>query len=52
MSRKQKFKQIVAGVALVACGIISASVTGDSTAAVLLVPWGLYTTFTREKLVM
>ena len=52
MSRKQKVKQVVAGAVLVACGIISAAETGDGTAALMLVPIGLYTVFTREKVVM
>ena len=45
-------KQRLVGLALIAIGIITAVVTnGDLTVSVLLVPLGLYTLFTKYKIV-
>ena len=51
MSRKQKIKQIVAGLVLIVCGIVPAIIENDGTVAVLTVPAGVALMFTREKVV-
>lgn len=45
-------KQKLVGLGLIAIGIITAVVTdGDLTVSVLLVPLGVYTLFTKHKIV-
>ena len=51
MSRKQKIKQIAAGLLLIVCGIVPAIIENDGTIAVLTVPAGVALMFTREKVV-
>ena len=50
-SRKQKIKQIAAGLALIACSIVPIIIENDATIAVLTVPLGVALIFTREKVV-
>lgn len=52
MSKKQKLKQVIVGLIMVILGVISAVVTDDGTAAVMIIPMGLYAIFTHEKVVM
>ena len=49
MSKKQKIKQILAGLVLIIGGIISAAITNDATAAVIVVPLGAVLMLTRER---
>lgn len=41
--------QKLAGITLIICGITSAVITNDGTAAALLIPMGAYTAITKEK---
>lgn len=52
MSKKQRLKQIIVGLIMVALGILSAVETDDGTAAMMIIPMGLYAIFTHEKVVM
>ena len=45
----RKLKQKLSGIALVIIGILSILPEKDATAALLLVPIGLYVTFTKEQ---
>lgn len=45
----EKLKQKLSGIVLVLLGIISVIPEHDATAAVLIVPLGLYLVFTREQ---
>lgn len=42
-------KQKIAGMIFIACGIISALPERDITAAILIVPLGIYAIFTKKK---
>ena len=44
-----KIKQILAGLALVAIGILSTKIDNDATAAVFLIPIGTYAIFSKEE---
>lgn len=52
MSKAQKIKQVLVGLALVALSIVGAKVANDSTSAFITIPMGLYAIFTKEKVVM
>ena len=41
-------KQRIMGLVIVAIGILSGMIDGDITAAILLVPLGLYSAFTKD----
>jgi hypothetical protein len=43
-------KQKIAGMIFIACGIISALPERDITAAILIVPLGIYAIFTKKDL--
>lgn len=43
-------KQKIAGMIFIACGIISALLEHDITAAILIVPLGIYAIFTKKDL--
>lgn len=45
----EKLKQKLAGIVLVFVGILSVIPEHDATAAVLIVPLGLYALFTKEQ---
>lgn len=44
---KKKLMQKLAGLVLIACGMVPAFMDGDCGAAALLVPFGLYLMFTK-----
>lgn len=44
-----KIKQKLYGIALIAIGILSVLPDKDATAALLIVPMGIYMVFTKEK---
>lgn len=48
---KQRTTQKLCGVVLIVCGILSAIINNDSTAAVLIIPLGVGILFTREQVV-
>ena len=48
---KQRTTQKLCGVVVIVCGILSAVINNDSTAAVLIIPLGLGILFTREQVV-
>lgn len=50
MTKKQKRKQIIVGLILIILGILSITIENDATAAVLVVPLGVYAIFTKEKI--
>lgn len=45
-------KQRYLGVALVVLGVLSAIILGDGTAALLIVPLGLYVACTKERILL
>lgn len=46
---KEKIKQKLSGIVLVIVGILSVLPEHDATFALLVVPLGLYVTFTKEQ---
>lgn len=45
-----RIKQIIKGAALTMLGIVSIFIDNDATAAILIIPLGLYVIFTEENL--
>jgi hypothetical protein len=52
MTKAQKIKQVLVGLALIAISIVGAKVANDSTSACRTIPMGLYAIFTKDKVVM
>ena len=54
MSRKMKrwIAQRLAGLTLIACGVIPWAITGDGTAALFFVPFGLYMMLTKSDILV
>lgn len=44
-----KIKQILAGIVLIVIGILSTTIDNDATAAVFLIPIGIYAIFSKEE---
>lgn len=51
MYKKWKLQQKIMGLLLTLCGIVAPYIDNDITASILFIPLGLYTMFTREKVI-
>lgn len=51
VNKKQKIKQVAAGLLLIVGGIIPAILENDGTVAVLTTPLGIFLMLTRERVV-
>lgn len=51
VNKRQKIKQVAAGLLLIVCGIIPVILENDGTVAVLTTPLGIFLMVTRERVV-
>lgn len=53
MSKRKRYfiKQRLIGILMIVLSIISVKLTGDGTATLLLLPIGIFTTFTKEMVI-